>query len=244
MKKPRFVLFVALTFPFLVPALTVTQEKPAPAAAETVARVPELDEFHTVIYKLWHTAWPKKDVAMLVNLQPEIAAGADKVAKAQLPGILRDKKDPWDKSVAALRQSVTRYSAAAAALDSTALLDEAEKLHMQYEKMVRLIRPPMKELEAFHTELYMLYHHYGPDFDLAKIRTASGTMKEKMSLLNAAALPDRYKEKAEAFIAARTALSASVDAFQEVVRTDDRQKITRAIENVHDMYQGLEKVFK
>jgi hypothetical protein len=115
---------------------------------------------------------------------------------------------------------------------------------MQYESMVRLIRPPMKELEAFHTELYLLYHHYGPEFDLPKIRSTAAAMAEKMTTLNGALVPDRYKGSAEAFAAARAKLSASVDEFQGVVKTNDRQAITKGIENVHEKYLALEKVFK
>jgi hypothetical protein len=244
MKKLPLIVSIAFLVLSVTPVLTMAQEKTAPAAAETVGRVPELEKFHTVIYKLWHTAWPKKDIPMLVALAPEITAGTDSVAKAQLPGILRDKKEPWDKNVAVLQQCAVRYTAAAAGRDSLRLLVEGEKLHMQYEAMVRLIRPPMKELEAFHTELYMLYHHYGPEFDLPKIRNASSTMEEKMNILNSAELPDRYMGKADAFAAARTALSASVSAFRDVVKTDDRQKITMGIERVHVNYLTLERVFK
>lgn len=244
MKKSPLVVWIAFLLLLVPPALTIAQDKSSPATAETVGRVPELEKFHTVIYKLWHTAWPKKDIPMLVALAPEITAGTDSVAKAQLPGILRDKKDPWDKNVAVLQQCAARYTAAAAGRDSLKLLEEGEKLHMQYEALVRLIRPPMKELEAFHTELYMLYHHYGPEFDLVKIRKAAAALEEKMTILNAAQLPDRYKGKADAFVAARTALSASVSAFRDVVKTDDRQKITKGIESVHENYLTLEKVFK
>jgi hypothetical protein len=229
---------------FVAPTFTPAQDTSAAATAETVARVPELEKFHTVIYKLWHTAWPKKDITMLVTLAPEIEAGTATVAKAPLSGILRDKKDAWDKNVAVLQQCAARYTAAAAGRDSLRLLEEGERLHMQYEVMVRLIRPPMKELEAFHTELYMLYHHYGPDFDLPKIRNAAGAMEDKMTLLNNARLPDRYKANADTFEAARGRLSKAVAGFRELVETGDRQTIMRGIEHVHERYLELEKVFK
>ena len=32
---------------------------------EVSATVPALTEFHKVIYKIWHTAWPNKDYDML-----------------------------------------------------------------------------------------------------------------------------------------------------------------------------------
>ena len=35
---------------------------------ETDARVPELEEFHSVIFRVWHEAWPAKDYALLKEL--------------------------------------------------------------------------------------------------------------------------------------------------------------------------------
>ena len=37
---------------------------------ETRATVPALQKYHTVIYPLWHTAWPAKDTAMMAKLPP------------------------------------------------------------------------------------------------------------------------------------------------------------------------------
>ena len=44
---------------------------------------------------------------------------------------------------------------------------------MIYEGLVRIIRPPLPELEAVHQHLYGLYHYYGPGYDLEKIRERS-----------------------------------------------------------------------
>lgn len=228
---------------FTAPAV-LAQEKPAGTLGETDARVPELEAFHKTIYKLWHTAWPKQDIAMLTGLLPDIKAGAATVAGAKLPGILQDKKDAWAKGVQGLQTTVEAYEAAVVAKDSAAILDQAEELHSQYETLVRTIRPPMKEINAFHTELYMLYHHYGPAFDLPNITTTVGAMKEKMTALNTATLPSRYASRQEAFTAARGNLSTAVDKLQEAVKTGKKEPITAAIESVHYNYVALEKVFE
>jgi hypothetical protein len=222
----------------------LAQEKHPGAAGETDARVPELESFHATIYKLWHTAWPKKDVAMLTELVPEIKAGAATVAGARLPGILQDKKEAWTKGVQSLQGSVEAYEAAALARDSVRLLHQAEELHSQYEGLVRIIRPPMKELYAFHADLYMLYHHYGPAFDLPGITTSAAAMKETMAALNAAALPARYASRQDAFAAARATLSRAVDRLQEAVKSGKKESINAAIESVHHDYVALEKVFE
>jgi NADH dehydrogenase/NADH:ubiquinone oxidoreductase subunit G len=166
------------------------------------------------------------------------------VAGAQLPGILQDKKGAWTKGVQDLQRTVEAYEAAAVAKDSVKLLDQAEELHSQYEGLVRTIRPPMKEIAAFHAELYMLYHHYGPAFDLPNITTTAAAMKEKMTALNAAALPSRYASRQDVFASARSKLSTAMDKLQDAVKTGKKETITAAIESVHYNYVALEKVFE
>jgi hypothetical protein len=240
-----FALFLVLALATAISSpLLHAQEKPAVPPGETDARVAELEEFHKTIYKLWHTAWPKQDIVMLSGLLPDIKAGAAKVAGATLPGILQDKKEAWAKGVKSLEATVAAYEAAVGAKDSAALMEQAEELHAQYEALVRTIRPPMKEINAFHTELYMLYHHYGPAFDLPKITSSAAAMKEKMASLNAATLPARHASRQEAFTAAREKLSTAVDKLQEAVLTGKKEPINAAIDSVHNKYVALEKVFE
>jgi hypothetical protein len=85
-KLAPFILFFVIITPITL--FAQTQE-------EVKAEVPELKAFHSVIYKLWHNAWPEKDIAMMAELIPEIEKGVEKVQKAQLPGILREKKPHW-----------------------------------------------------------------------------------------------------------------------------------------------------
>lgn len=236
---------MVLTFTlFCVASSAPGQEKPAAPAAELQARVPELEEFHSTIFKLWHTAWPNKDIDMCVGLVPQITEGVERITAAELPGILRDKTGAWEKNVATLNTIAGRYAQAAAARDSAKLLDEAENLHSQYENMVRIIRPPMKQLDAFHTDLYMLYHHYGPNHQLEKTRETTTSLRKKMAALNAAEIPSRYKSKEEVFTAARAKLSASVDELAKTVQGDDPTAISRAINDVHKQYMSLEKIFE
>ena len=225
-------------------ATTVLCQTPTPQASETTARVPELEEFHEVIYVLWHDAWPKKDCAALKELLPRIEEGASRVAHADLPGILRDKKPAWDLNIQILQQVVDQYRKAVQADDQEALLAAAEKLHGQYEAMVRTIRPPLKEVQDFHAELYMLYHHYLPEFAIEKITRSSKALKERMVALNGALLPGRLEKKQTAFDEARKRLNASLDALDLAVQKDDKESIAQAVELVHSDYQAVEAVFE
>ena len=66
---------------------------------ETSANVPALTEFHKVIYKIWHTAWPNKDYRHALGSSTGGREGNGRDRRAELPGILRDKKVPWEKGV-------------------------------------------------------------------------------------------------------------------------------------------------
>jgi hypothetical protein len=206
--------------------------------------VPELKEFHTTIYEIWHNAWPNKDIAMLTKLLPDIQEGFSKLQNAKLPGILREKSDLWNQNLNSMAGIILEYKSSTERQDSVALLDAAEKLHTQYEKMVRTVRPVLKELEAFHQSLYILYHYYTPEYKYNLIKKSVNELSEKMVALNKAKLPERLKEKEAGFIKARKELAASVKQLKAAVKDKkNKTKIVKAIEAMHSKYQSVEAVF-
>lgn len=214
------------------------------ADAETKSEVPELTKFHPVIYKMWHNAWPNKDVEMLKALLPEVQRRGESVCKATLPGILREKRGQWAIAVDTLDSIIRDYQKAVKEDDAQALLDAAERLHMQYEGMVKLVRPPLRELDDFHAVLYPLYHYYKPRKDLGKTREAVDRLSEKMQALNKVVLSGRLKSKESAFADARRALSAAMDTLQEVMQENEWDRIDKQIDNVHTHYEELSRVLE
>lgn len=212
---------------------------------EAVARVPALESFHTVVREIWHEAWPNKDTALLRKLQPEVEKGIAQVSAAPLPRILHEKKSAWEQNVRKLQEIGANFKAAAAGTDDAALLAAAEKLHSQFEAMVRVIRPPLREIDAFHSALYMLYHHYLPSFQIDKIKASAAEMKDRMADLNRAKLPARLEAKQPEFVSARAELSKAVDEFGAVMAgAADRKQIEAAVEKVHSAYESLNSVFE
>ncbi len=217
----------------------------APAPGELTSSVPALDAMHDVISPMWHEAWPAKDVKALVALVPDIQKHLAAVKAATLPGILKhDKQAAWDKGVATLEATVAAYAKAAQGPDSPALLAAAEKLHMNYEQLGRIIRPPLPEVDAFHQALYVVYHYQLEAFSMPKIAASAKEMATKMEAVNKAVLPERMKARGPAFEAARTALSAAVATLQTEVAAGDEKMVRAAIEDVHTKYETLEAVFK
>ncbi len=216
-------------------------------SAELSASVPALTKYHTVVFSLWHTAWPKKDTAMMARLLPNLEKGAAAVAAAPLPGILRDKKPAWDAGIGKLNAALAAYRNAVETRETEKLLTAAEDLHRQYEGLVRIVRPVLKELEAFHSVLYMLYHYYWPQGNLPKIRESAAALTEKMAGLDSASLPKRLEAKTGAFTTARTSLGRAVRNLQELVSrapgTPAAEDLRTAVTGLHNSYQALEKVF-
>jgi hypothetical protein len=240
MHKKLFWIFAILAFMVCAGSVGYAQEK----HADAVASVPALETFHEVIAKIWHEAWPKKDVAMLRQLLPDVEKGISEVASAKLPGILREKKAAWDEGVKKLQSAGAEYKSAATAKDDPKLMAAAEKLHSQFEGLMRVTRPALKELDDFHSVLYMLFHHYLPNNDMKSVRTSAAELKQKMTALNSAKLSERLKQKEDQFQSARKKLSDSVDALESAAGTNADQKIKDAVNVLHSNYQALEKVFE
>ncbi|MDQ7816223.1 MAG: hypothetical protein RDU14_04310 [Melioribacteraceae bacterium] len=211
---------------------------------EVSSDVPELSEFHDVIYQLWHVGWPEKDTKLLKSLLPEIENGFGKIEKVELKGILQDKKTKWSEGLAELKATVTDYKSAVAKDDTQLLLDAAEKLHTKYEMMVRVVKPMVKEVDAFHQVLYMLYHYYSPEYNFDKIKQAASDLKEKMVDVMKAQLSKRLESRTEKFNSARNELDNAVNAFNDIVaKGDNKEVVIAAVDKVHNKYQELEKVF-
>jgi hypothetical protein len=214
----------------------------APKPEETKASVPALDAMHEVIMPLWHEAWPNKDVKAMAAMVPDIERHMAAISKTVLPGILREKQKAWTAGVADLQAAVTAYKAAAGGGNNDALLKAAESLHSKYEGLVRVVRPALKELDDFHSSLYVLYHYQLSPFDLAKVSASVEALRVKMDTLSKVVLPDRLKAKAEVFNGQRAQLARAVADLVALVPGKDEARIKGAIEAMHAQYEALEKV--
>lgn len=217
------------------------QEK-AMAPSETDSSVPELTAFHEIIYPIWHTAYPEKDIAALKSYVPRINELAANVYAAKLPGILREKEANWQAGLAEFRKAVDAYNAAAKGADDQALLNAAEALHMRYEMLVRAIRPVLPEMDEFHKLLYVVYHKYLPDKKWDDVRKAGPELLTKAEAVAKAQLPKRYEAKTAEFKAASAGL---VEAAQGLAATgNDGPALEKAVNKVHARYEALTKIFE
>lgn len=213
-------------------------------ADETRSQVPALVEFHEVIYPLWHEAWPAKNVQMMKDLLPQVQEHVRKIREAELPGILRDRKDAWDEGVKALVEIAGRYEKAAAADDEKGLLEAVEEIHSRFEALVRVVRPAMKELDAYHVELYRVYHKLMPAKDISGVRAASEEMVKRCEALVAAATPKRVASREAEIRAGFASLCAATEGLRKAASGEDPESVSKAVEAVHAQYQATEKLFE
>jgi hypothetical protein len=234
---------LVLAFALVVPSLAPAQDH-AQVISETRAEVPALSAMHEVIYPLWHEAWPNKDVKLMNELLPQVQQHVAAVEKAELPGILRDKQAAWAEQVKALRATCTAYEQAAAAGDTQALLDAVEALHARFESMVRVVRPVMKELDAYHQVLYTVYHKIIPEKRLAELPAAAGQLSSACSTLTAAPIPKRFASRETELKASFAALCLATADLQTAAAGADAALTAAAVETVHTRYQATEKLFE
>ncbi len=216
---------------------------PEVPAEELAARVPLLDSIHAVMHPMWHEAYPAKDytaIAEAVSRFEPLMAALDTV---RLPSILQDKQARWDEQKTLLKSTFEGLKAAVEAGSAEQMLAFTEAFHMNYEGMVRIIRPVVPELEAFHQQLYALYHYYGPAYDLEKIRAAADSMAAVIPNLKAAQLPARLADLQGNFEGAVQILELRVSELRSTLENPSREAVQAAIEAVHDAYHGVEEIF-
>jgi hypothetical protein len=209
---------------------------------ETQYSVPALEAMHEVIYPIWHTAYPAKDVAALRGFVPEINRLAAALFTAKLPGILQDRQAKWSDGLAAFKKSVEAYGLAAESKVDQDLLNAAEAFHSSYEMLVRIIRPVPQEVMDFHRVLYVIYHTDLPAKDYRRIRASAAELQAKADSVLKANLSRRFESKKDAFQSAAAALLKSVQDLAAVAPGNDAA-LASAVEAMHSRYKDLEKVF-
>jgi len=238
MISQKLLLFLITLFTFSI--YSQDQEQ----SSEIDGSVPALNDFHEIIYPIWHTAYPEKDYLMLKEMVPDVDSGAEKIYSAELPGILRDKKNDWDSGVKKFKSSVEMYNKAMAGSNQEEMLQVAEQLHSDFEMLVRIISPVTKEVDEFHKVLYMIYHHYWPNRDMIQFKDAVDDLDELASELNNCVLPKWAQDKSSAFIEQSQKLYKSTQILKSLSFSDaDNSEIDKAVENVHSNYIALEGLF-
>ncbi len=109
---------------------------------------------------------------------------------------------------------------------------------------MRVTRPPMKELDAFHVALYRVYHH-----DLAAqawpaVAASAGDMAMACQALAAAPLPKRFASREAEVRPEIGALCAKSDRLKTAAAGTDHKATATAVEAVHAQYEKVEGLLR
>lgn len=238
MKKILILVFAVLSFITINAKAQHTID-----STEITSSVPELFEFHDVIYVIWHEAYPSKDITALKGMVEKIKPYMEKINSAKLPGIMQDKKDKWQEGLKVLNASAENYYKTAEGEDNQAMLDAAEKLHADFEMMVRILRPVNKEVDSYHKDLYVIFHKFYPSKDYKSIEGLIDGMITKAEACINSKLPKRLEEKTEEYKKLTKELVDKTIALKDALKTNDEKSIDKAIDDMHSKYQDVEKLF-
>lgn len=95
----------------------------------------EVDEFHKVLYVVYHKYLPAKDYAKIKEASGDLAARAEAITKAALPKRLEPKTDAFQKSAADLNEAA---KALAAATPDTSVAAAVETVHTKYQALEKV----------------------------------------------------------------------------------------------------------
>ncbi len=209
---------------------------------DTQSNIPELEDFHDIIYPIWHTFYPAKDYKSLREITTELNSKAERIYIVKLPGILREKAAKWNEGVQNLKLAVTKYNEMSKGTDDKGLLEAAEILHSKYEFLVRVINPDLKEAEEFHQILYIIYHKYNPEKDYKNINLLTSELVNKAEAITKAKLPKRLEGKSVKIKTASDNLLASVQKLKLLSDKGENSAVDKAIEKMHSDYEKLNEV--
>jgi len=232
---------------FLLAGTSVAIAQNEEHSAEISTSVPELANFHKIIFPMWHKAYPAKDTATLRKFVPEIKENMAKINAAKLPGILRDKEELWKNELAKFNTVAENYYKACESKDMDTILKAAEKFHSAYEGMNRVIKPFVKEMDTYHKTLYVIYHKMLPENQFNEIASVMDQLiaeADAITKFPQDQLAKRLKDNTPKYYTISKELYDATVNVKKVLEEKNNDKSRAAIEQMHKTYQKLESVFE
>ena len=166
-----------------------------------------------------------------------------KINDAKLPGIVKDKEAKWKEGLVKFNASAEEYYKAMETDNEQTMLDAAEKLHAEFEFMVRVLKPVTKSVDEFHKLLYVIYHKYYPNKDYDGLSSVIDDLVKRAEEVTKTTLPSRLSAKQDEFNQRAKDLYESTVALKAVIETKDGAKIDSAVETMHGNYEKIEGIF-
>jgi hypothetical protein len=98
----------------------------------------EMDDFHRVLYVVYHTDLPAKDWAAVRAVAPELKSKAEAVAQATLPARLQAKSEAFAKAAGELVRAATVLAGLGENAGGAAVEQAVQKLHGRYQDLEKI----------------------------------------------------------------------------------------------------------
>ena len=98
----------------------------------------ELDEFHAVLYMLYHHYLPKNDLANIRKSAAELTQKMAALNQAKLPERMSDKDHDFQVARGMLAQSVAALGAGIQSSDEKTIRDAVETVHSRYQALEKI----------------------------------------------------------------------------------------------------------
>lgn len=206
--------------------------------------VPQLETLHKSIFVLWHDAYPNKNFDLIKNTLPELEVSVADLAKAKLPEMMHNRQSKWDSEIQLLRENLDGLKKSVAEDNKESILTFTESVHSSFEKLARVIRPKLAELDSFHEDLYQLYHKHMPAGDVSQIKALIPSMKEKADKLKQATLSKRFADKQAAFDERVIELQVAIAEMEKAAVKGNSKKTVAAGEKVHSAYERIDALLQ
>jgi hypothetical protein len=194
---------------------------------------------------LWHEAWPNKDLSRMRVLLPELKQRSAELVKVTLPEIEHDKQARWNQGVQAIAAAATALDQAVQDQQTQPALDAAERLHGEFEGLMRLLRPAPKAVEDYHQVLYRIYHDAWPSRRLDDLAKHSALLVTRCAALRGAVWPARYAARQETLGAQVAKLCAATETLAQLsAASTDPGQLGKAVDDVHLQYRTLAQAFE
>ncbi|MGB8952260.1 MAG: hypothetical protein WCC06_06300 [Candidatus Aminicenantales bacterium] len=98
----------------------------------------EIDEFHKVLYVVYHKFLPDQDYANIQSVSEDMALKAEAITRAALPKRLESKAEPFKTASTELLESVKELASVGSSEDKAAIEKAVEKIHTKYQALEKI----------------------------------------------------------------------------------------------------------
>jgi hypothetical protein len=98
----------------------------------------ELEDFHSVLYKIYHYYMPENDMSKISSSMGELQEAMSRLNSAEIPVSIRESQSLFETARAELARSVDVLKSAVASKDETKIKDAVNQMHTRYQTLQRL----------------------------------------------------------------------------------------------------------